>query len=201
MTLPQELQQWRAEMKAGNNRSLTIIFERYGKQCLRALQREKGCERSDAEDILQDAILLFRINLLDNKLTHTRNLQGYLYTICRNLHRRRVERQHQQADCQEEVARHLYEREYALPTAEHHRGEQEIQRKLELVTTALGMLRPGCQRILRRFYLQYQSIAEITQEMNLANDAVTRSTKSQCYRCWMDQIAQLQHENTVNKSC
>lgn len=196
----QELQQWRAELKAGNNRFLTVLFERYGAHCLRTLRKQTGCSQPDAEDILQDAILVFRVNILTGKVTHAQNLQGYLYTICRNLQRSQAEQQSRQLDYQEEAARRMYDERYERPSVDGTDRESDTQRKLSLVWAAFDKLRPGCQRILRRFYLQHQSIAEITQDLHLANDAVTRSTKSQCFRRWMDEVDRLQHKNTVNET-
>ncbi len=192
---PQELERWVRELKAGNNRSLAVIFERCGDHCLHTLQKQTGCTLPDAEDILQDAILIFRVNLLHDKVSHPRNLAGYLYTICRNLQRTQAERRYSRSTQQDEVLRQMYEAATSSDCA-----SQEAKKKLTLVWTAFEQLRPGCQRILRRFYLQHQSISEITKELNLANNGVTRSTKSQCFRCWMDQIEQLQQRQAISNA-
>ena len=195
---PEELQQWVAELRAGNNQVLTVIFQRYGHHCIRTLRRQTQCSEADAEDILQDALLLFRTNMLDHKITHTQNIQGYLYTICRNLQRARAQQAGQRATQQSEVLHHLYGDSYEPSPVESTLHQQETERKLAVVSSALSQLRPGCQRILRLFYLQHQTIPEITEQMKLANDAVTRSTKSQCLRCWIDQITHLQGKEALN---
>ena len=183
-----DLPRWIAELKAGNNQSLEILFERYGTYCLRTLRRRTGCSLQDAEDILQESVIVFRNNAIGGRITHADNLRSYLYTICLNLYRAQAEKQVTQASRQQEVMERWYD-----DHATEHEGEA-YQHQVELVVSALDQLRPSCQRLLKYFYLQGYSMQEIAEQMNLANANVAKNMKYQCLQCWTEKIQAMKHE-------
>lgn len=183
-----DLPRWIAELKAGNNQSLEILFERYGAYCLRTLRRRTGCSLQDAEDILQESVIVFRNNAIVGRITHSDNLKSYLYTICLNLYRAQAEKQVSQASRQQEVT----ERWYQDAATEHDAETYEHQ--VELVMSALDELRPSCQRLLRYFYLQGYSMQEIAEQMNLANANVAKNMKYHCLQCWTEKIQEMKRD-------
>ena len=181
-----ELSRWIAALKAGNNWPLETLFERYGSYCTRTLQRRTGCNRQDAEDVLQESVIVFRSNALTGRITHASNLRSYLYTICLNLYRTQAERQAAQTQRQREAAERWQD---AVTPGETEAYQQQVQ----TVLCALDQLRPSCQRLLRRYYLQGYTMQEIAEQLDLASANVAKNMKYQCLQCWVEKIQELDH--------
>ena len=189
-----ELPHWIAQLKAGNNQPLEKLFERYGSYCVRTLQRRTGCSRQDAEDVLQESVIVFRSNALSGRITHASNLRSYLYTICLNLYRTQAERQVARVNRQQEAARRWHDDGVTSSDAEAY------QQQVQTVLKALDQLRPSCQRLLRYFYLQGYTMAEIAEQMHLANTDVAKNMKYQCLQGWIEKIQELTNPTVATKN-
>lgn len=187
-TTQSELSQWIDQLKAGNNQPLETLFERYGHYCVRTLQRRTGCALQDAEDIIQESVIVFRSNAITGRITHAQNLRSYLYTICLNLYRAQTERQVVRAQRQQEAAERWSDYDATLSDSEAY------QERVQIVLSALDQLRPSCQRLLRCFYLQGYTMQEIAEQLNLASAHVAKNMKYQCLRCWMEKIEEINHQ-------
>ena len=80
-------------LEAGDPQSLEWIFDAYGHDCIRRLQRYEGCSPEDAEDIFMDALLLFWDNVRQGKVRELSRSRSYVYAICVNEQRRRYRQQ------------------------------------------------------------------------------------------------------------
>lgn len=184
------------QLQQGNNRSLKVVFETYGDYCVRRLRRHVHCRPEDAEDIFQDAVLVFRENALQNKIRYTTNLKSYLYSICFNLHRSYRQRQKQQKDYRYTIAEHLHELS-EIPQAEKDIVQQEQQEAIRLTFTAFNRLGENCRKLLTYFYIDELDNATIARNMNLANTNVVKSSKFRCMRHWVKHLRELQ-DNQAN---
>ena len=191
-----ELSRWITELKSGNNQSLEMLFERYGPYCVRTLQRRTGCSHQDAEDVLQESVIVFRSNAITGRITHADNLRSYLYTICLNTYRTQAAQQVAQTTRQQEAVRRWHDDQLPPPDAETE------QRRIQTVLSALDQLRPSCQRLLRHFYLQGYTMQEIAEQMNLAGAHVAKNMKYRCLQCWIEKIQEVSNQPTVaDKQC
>ena len=169
-----------AQLRAGDNRPLKVLFEECADHCVRGLQRHTGCSPEDAEDAFQDAVLQFRENALANRITYTKNLKGYLYSICFNLHRARRQQRLQQ---DKKIAEHRYEQSEA-PQIEKEIEQQDQQTHIQCVFTAFDRLGENCRQLLTYFYLDELDNTIIAQKMGWANANVVKSNKRRCMRRW-----------------
>lgn len=184
--MPALIRAWKKQLQQGNTQPLAIVFTKFGPACLRVLQK-KGCSREDAEDILQDAVLIFRQNILEGKLQQSKKLNKYLYTICLNLYRIR-QRQPIQADISEALlSNSTNQRESAIP-------EETIVRMME----AFHQLSPKCQQLLTAYYDYGWHMDEIAEKLQLASADVAKATKFRCVRCWTKQIEALTDRREVS---
>ena len=78
---PAQFQDMIAQLRRGNNRPLKVLFETYADYCVAGLQRHTGCQREDAEDIFQDAVLQFRENALEDRIKSTGKLKETICTV------------------------------------------------------------------------------------------------------------------------
>jgi RNA polymerase sigma factor (sigma-70 family) len=177
-----------AQLRAGDNQPLKVLFEKYADHCVGGLQRHTGCSREDAEDAFQDAVIQFRENTLANRISHTKNLQGYLYSICFNLHRARQQQRIQQ---NRKIAERGYEK-FEVPQIEKDITQQDQQRRTRLALAAFERLGENCRRLLTYFYLDELDNATIAQKMGLANANVVKSNKRRCMQRWSKQVRMLQ---------
>ncbi|WKN44081.1 RNA polymerase sigma factor [Tunicatimonas pelagia] len=174
--MPHLIKLWKEQLQQGNTQILETLFVQHGPYCLRRLQ-QLGCAEPDAEDLLQDAVLVFRHNLLEDKLHHRNNLRGYLYLICCNLYRTRQQQAQATIVSFNEA---LIRTEPEMDVA----GRQEALRIFQQLSSQ-------CQEIIGRYYVDQQSMREIAQDMHFANTDVAKATKFRCVQRWLNQLQQL----------
>ena len=179
------------QLRAGNNRPMKVLFERYSDYCVAGLQRHVHCSPEDAEDIFQDAVLVFRENALYDKIQYTTNLKDYLYSICFNLHRARQQQRVQRNGHRQKIAEHLYDR-YEVSQVEKDIHQQEQQTIVKLAFAAFDRLGENCQRLLTYFYIDELDNTTIARKMNLANTNVVKSNKLRCVRRWAKHLREVQ---------
>ena len=168
------------QLHQGDNQLLKAVFESYGTYCLRTLRKKTGCSREDAEDILQDAALVFRYNILAGKLHHNSNLRKYLYNICYNLQRARRQQKETEDIKQQKVVADWYSPVFiTLPTLEKSEALR-YQQQVDSMLAAFKQLGERCQELLTYFYHEGQDMKTIAQKMGLANTDVVKSNKFRC---------------------
>ncbi len=180
--MPDLLQAWKKQLQQGNTEPLAILFTKFGSSCIRSLQ-QKGCSLEDAEDILQDAVLIFRQNLIDSKVCQADKLNKYLYTICLNLYRIR-RRQPMLEDISEVVGKAVDQNRSSIP-------EETVVKAMQ----AFRQLSSKCQQLLISYYDQGMRMDEIAEELQLANADVAKATKFRCIRCWIKHLTTLSGSN------
>ena len=179
-----------SKLQRGDTHALKVVFEAYGSYCLHRLRRHVHCSLEDAEDVLQDAVLVFHENALRNKIQYTNNLQNYLYSICFNLYRTRQQQQTRRNDHHRRVADELYET-YQKPRIEEELARQEQLATVRLAFAAFDRLGENCRQLLTYFYIDELDNPTIAQKMNLANSNVVKANKFRCMRRWAQHVRTL----------
>ena len=178
-------------LEAGDPRSLEWIFEAYGHDCIRRLQRYEGCSSEDAEDIFMDSLLLFWRNVQQGKVREVSRSQAYLYGICVNEQRHRFRQQQQQEYAQAEVRHQLYDQPYELPLAERHDQEAARTEMTDAVQEALGRLGDRCQQVIRYFYVRKLPLAEVARRLGVADAGVAKTMRYRCHQRWLKELRKI----------
>lgn len=133
---------------------------------------DNGGSRTDAQDVFQEAFILFDRNLREGRFEGKSTLATYFVAIAKW---RWVTIRRQQGRFQE-ISPAQYEGEVESPENETLRAEHR-----NLLAEAMGRIGERCRELLRRYQLDY-SMEEIAREMGYAN---AETAKKEAYRCRM----------------
>jgi RNA polymerase sigma factor (sigma-70 family) len=133
---------------------------------------DNGGNRSDAQDVFQEALVLFDRNLREGRFEGKSTLTTYFVAIAK-WHWVTLRRQHGRYT---ELSPAQYDGEAESPEADTLRAEHR-----ELLTEAMSHIGDRCRELLRRYQLDY-SMEEIAQEMGYSN---AETAKKEAYRCRM----------------
>ncbi|GAB5525516.1 MAG: hypothetical protein Roseis2KO_33880 [Roseivirga sp.] len=168
------------ELRKGNNHVLGVFYKQHASYCLKRLSRENKCSPEDAEDIFTEAIMNLREKLISGRETIILNVRAYLYKTCYNT---LLVKLRQDARAQQKLGdleRFYYDSIYMV-------DDQSFEKELLKATMEAWMLlSERCRDILYFFYVDKQSMKEITGLMGLNNANVTKTTKARCYKKWTE---------------
>lgn len=131
---------------------------------------DNGGNRSDAQDVFQEAFILFDRNLRERRFEGKSALATYFVAIAK--WRWVTLRRHQGRYT--ELSPAQFDGEVESPENETLRAEHR-----DLLTQAMGQIGERCRELLRRYQLDY-SMEEIAREMGYAN---SETAKKEAYRC------------------
>ena len=173
-------------LQSGDNTPLKFLFEQYGGYCQRLLQQRTGCNSEEASDVFTDALLVFRRNVIEEKIVAVSHPKTYLYTICYYLYRAGQQQQQRKTVQQGEVHEALYG-DQNEPEHEALDREVALPQKQQTVSTAFYRLSPRCREVLYHFYVDRWSIKKIAKQMNRTAESV-KTARYRCFEQWKNFI-------------
>ncbi|MCB0838971.1 MAG: sigma-70 family RNA polymerase sigma factor [Bacteroidetes bacterium] len=170
-----------------NPEGLKYVFEECGNYCIKTLIKKTNCSYEDAEDILMEAMLSFRNNMIQGKIEYISSLRSYMYTTCWNkwmdLYRGRKRWQKEMDLVEKNYYSVFCESSDPLVKEEEEMSMVEtVKKQLEVTQNALKALKENCQKILTYFYIEQRSMDEIAQIMGFASPGVAKVSKHRCYK-------------------
>lgn len=129
---------------------------------------------AEANDLFQDALVIFYVKVRKGEYRNTSSLKTYLFGIAKNLwlkelRRRRIAQKHLQVE--EDVD---FQEELII-----HESQVTIRKVMELINEE-------CKRLLMDFYFDGRSMAQLTASYGLGSEAAAKNKK---YRCLQKLIA------------
>lgn len=175
----------RKDILNGNDQFLIHYYHESKRLCIGYLIKRNLCSSDEAEDIYAESIIILRDNIIQSKLKHSTNIKAYLKGICHNLAVNSIKKKVKESEKSEQVRLLFYENNYSIVESE------ELEHKKKICQKALATISKNCQRVLTLFYVHNLSMIEIAKEMNFSGKDVAKSTKSRCYKKWIEQINQM----------
>lgn len=128
-------------------------------------------QEADALDIFQEGLLCLWTNIQSGKFqlqAHTR-ISTYLYTLCRNLWISKLRKVKPTTSLE------------GQQFAEENKGEAETEKfeQIKKLEQLFQKLDEGCQKMLKLFYYQKESLRLIAEKMGITE----KSAKNNKYRC------------------
>lgn len=187
-------------IRNGDPHALTEVLQDSGSYCVRVLMSKTDCPPDEADDILIEAVLIFRDKVLKGELTELSSLNAYLYRTCWNMYQERRRRQERLRTHAEEIRHTFYEEsQHSVAPWEWEETKREeethFERKLNATKQALSLLDEKCRKILNLYYFQRQRMIAIAEQLGFASADVAKTSKSRCYKKWLQEIHQ-QMENS-----
>ncbi len=171
------------EVQTVTDHELKRIYKRWPE--VRNLLRGMGCERSRAEDIFQEALIILCRKTAEPDFHLDTDPFFYVLKTCKFLW------YNQARKLQKESKREISE---PLPEPEE---EEWLQRETRLaqMEKAIRKLGDQCRKLLHFFYACSMNMVDIARKLDLRNDKVAKAQK---YRC-LQKAKELVIESTANE--
>ncbi|NVK07910.1 MAG: sigma-70 family RNA polymerase sigma factor [Tenacibaculum sp.] len=132
--------------------------------------QNKG-NKEDAEDVFQRALLQIGVRYRREKFCITTSFDAYLFTVCKNLWRRELNKYKKEVTNNDVVELYNEENDNSLALIE--------QKRQELFMEKLNVISDNCREILLMFFAK-TSYAEIVQVTNYSSEVVVRQRVFKC---------------------
>ncbi|MEX2117190.1 MAG: RNA polymerase sigma factor [Bacteroidota bacterium] len=158
-------------IRRGDEEALVMLFHDTRATVTDLVLRNNG-SLDDAEDILQEALVILWKRVRSNKFEHAAKLSTFVFGVARNLWLRVLAGRKREP---------LMPVDYD-PADTGDSFEESLLRdeEAELVRRALDTIDVSCRKLLLLFYWEERSMEEIAGIMGFANSATAKSKKYQC---------------------
>lgn len=158
-------------IKANDRTVLGELFLKY-QRMISAYILKNGGDKNDAEDIIQETIIVLWQKVNSDSLQLTVKLGTYLQAVAKNkwMAELRKRRKFSAQDISENISD-------GNPSSLDDLVNEE---RIEYVRKALDMLQPICRKLLLLYYFEEKSMNQIAKILELANADVAKSKKYQC---------------------
>ena len=158
-----------AKQPLDKNLTLKALYKKWPD--VKRFLKSKGCNSTDAEDIFQEALLIFTRKLDEPDFDLTVEPFHYVKNTCKFLwyNQNRKEGKHRQTELHENFSED---------------EDEWILNELRLRSIENAMLQIGkqCQQLLQMFYGLGYSLVDIANKIGMRNDKVAKTQK---YRCML----------------
>lgn len=132
--------------------------------------QNKG-NKEDAEDIFQKALLQLAVRYRKEKFTIHTSFEAYLFTTCKNLWRRELNRSKKEVTKEYPLEQESETTDMAMALLE--------QQRWELYQECLEQISENCKKILRMFFAK-TSYSKIVEIMGYTTETVARQRVFKC---------------------
>ncbi len=159
-------------LRAGDDEGLVILYEANRKPIRAFITRNSGTQ-DDAEDLLQEAVIILWERVRTNRFEYTARLSTFIYATVKNLWLRRLARMRRESPADIETQTGRIEDASSLDIM----IESEEAR---IIHEALVTLGDPCKTLLILFYWEEQTMEQIATTLHFANAATAKAKKYQC---------------------
>jgi RNA polymerase sigma factor (sigma-70 family) len=170
-------------IRHGDEEALVTIHRQSRKAVIALVTRNSGTV-SDAEDILQDALIILWERVRNGRYEHSAKVETFVYAIAQNLWRRWLARAKKEPPTDLSPDSSMTDDPSPL--------EQMIEsEEAGLVSEALHRLGEPCRTLLLLFYWEELTMDEIAGRLGFANAETAKSKKYQCKKALQKMLKDL----------
>jgi RNA polymerase sigma factor (sigma-70 family) len=142
-----------------------------------------GGRNEDAEDIYQEALIVFYKKAASEDFKLTSSINTYLYSICRFMWKDQLKKQQKRSfiDIEKEI---INESEFIL--------EIETEDHFKLAEKAISELGDRCKELLTLFYFNSKKMKEIAVKMGYNSENTAKNQKYKCLETAKNNLKALQ---------
>jgi RNA polymerase sigma factor (sigma-70 family) len=159
-------------LRNGNEQALADLFRKNRRPITSLVLGNQGTE-DDAEDILQEALVVLWENTRNGSFEYQAKLSTYIYATAKNIWFRRLARRRRELPATDDAF------EMASKDATPQEKLEENER-ISAVQGAMEQIGNPCRDILLLYYWEEQSMEEIALKLGFANADTVKSKKYQC---------------------
>lgn len=164
-------------LSKGDRQAFALLYKKYYKMVEYFILKNSG-NKADAQDVFQDALVVFYEKTLSSSFQLTSTIKTFLYAIARNIWLKKIRDQKLQ------LATKDFEQVIAL---EENNTVEVQEAKFIQIENALTQLGVKCREIIVKFYFYKKKMTEIAEELAYTN---ADNVKNQKYKC-MQQLKKL----------
>lgn len=159
-------------IRQDDGKSLSTVYKLYFSSIAHLIISNQGTEQ-EAKDIYQEAIIVLYEKLKDKSFQLTCQINTFLYSVARRLWLKRLAQKNRYSG-------KINDFEEFLDMSEESQDFFEQEQQFEAMEVALKDLGEPCKTVLKSFYIDKKSMAEIVELMGYTN---TANAKTQKYKC------------------
>ncbi len=152
------------KIQQGDESAIEYLYKKYYKMMTSMVIKNSGTE-DEAQDIYQDALVVFWQKVTKKELILTSRISTYIYSICLNLWRKELTRK-------QRLSNDMIERSEYI--------DFDKKEKHEIIHKCIGELGETCKKILSLYYFDGRPMKEIAVLMNFANADTAKTKKYKC---------------------
>ncbi len=170
-------------IRRGDEEALVTLFRQSLRSVTALIMRNSGTER-DAEEILQESLVILWERVRQGRYRHVARLETFLYATARNLWLRRLARARRETPCDFDAGESVADD----PSPLDRLIESE---ESEMISNALKKLGDPCRTLLILYYWEEASMEEIASRLGFANPETAKSRKYQCKKALQEMLKRL----------
>jgi RNA polymerase sigma factor (sigma-70 family) len=150
---------------------------------VRKMIRANGGRSEDAEDIYQEALVVFYRKAADPAFKLSSSINTYLYGICRFMWMEQFRKQQKQG---------FVEFEKELPEETMIEADLEKEEQYKLAESVIHQLGERCRELLIRFYFHSKKLKDIAADMGYNSENTAKNQKYKCLEVAKNKLKALQ---------
>lgn len=157
--------------KGKDNEALALIYKSTLPKIRNYILRNSGTD-DDVKDVFQDAVVIFYRRVKTGKIDEMLNIDGFLYSVSRNLYLNHISR--------------YASRTLRIPIDADHESTEDffqellVKEKEVQMDNLLSRLGDSCMKILKMALFQHYTMKEIAKKLGYANQDVVKSKNYKC---------------------
>ncbi len=155
------------------NKALTHLYENTLPKVRKYVLKNSG-SKDEANDIFQDAVIIFFNKVKDDKYDPKMEIDAFIYTVARNLWIDKARRERRMVNYD-----HVQQFEYQTDN-NNQLTDMIDKEKTGAMRKVFEMLDEKCQKILNYYIYEKRSMKEISQLMGYSSEDVAKTNH---YRC------------------
>jgi len=159
-------------VRNGDEHALAELFQKNRRPITSLVLRNQGTE-DDAEDILQEALVVLWEKIRSGSFEYQAKLSTYIYGTAKNIWLRRLAQRRREFPAANDDFETATEDPTPLEKLENNERSTAVQRAMEQIGNP-------CRDILLLYYWEEQSMEEIALKLGFANADTVKSKKYQC---------------------
>ncbi|MCH7534342.1 MAG: sigma-70 family RNA polymerase sigma factor [Bacteroidetes bacterium] len=153
------------------DRALIRLYRYYPK--VKKLIQSIGGTKEDAQDVFQEALVLFCKKAATSEFVLSSSIDTYLYSVCRFLWKNELKKRKKN---------HMVEINTELTSTQEEELQKAIEKeeKMKVTENILARLGDRCFELLKLFYHDSLSMKEIAIKMDFKSEKIAKNQKYKC---------------------